>query len=138
VGAENDLWSLDIDLETKHYFWKEWRLKGAPKPRDCHTANFTNLGKTSDHFRGNLLVIFGGTDSEFGYLNEICVLNVDGLFSPKKLITLAMNCVIKNARAIIAQHHGFENFFSLVPEEIREHFSHQLVFLDQKYNEKKY
>jgi len=80
-------------------------------------------------------VTFGGTDPGFIYLNEISVLNVDGLWTPQKLTTLAMQCVIKNAKVIIAQHNGFEGFLSKIPQEIRDYIYHQLAFLYQKHPE---
>jgi len=140
VGAENDLWVLLVDLEAEEYYWKEYLLKDLPTPRDCHTATFTGaplneFSNISEHFRSNLLVTFGGTDPAFIYLNEISVLNVDGLWTPQKLTTLAMQCVIKNAKVIIAQHNGFEEFFSKIPQEIRDYIYHQLSFLHQKHTE---
>jgi len=129
MGAENDLWLLRIDIQSNDFEWTEYILKNPPIPRDCHSAVFTGCltNWNNGSFLENLIVIFGGTDVDFKYLNDFYILNLEGIIFPGKLFNLAIMSVIKNSKFLLQQK-GFDT----LPIDIRNSIHNQVTFLRLK------
>jgi len=74
-----------------------------------------------------MMVVFGGADPNFNYLDDINILNLEGLVYPSKLSTLATTVIIKNSKTL-SQDKGFET----LPLDIKNYINNQIAFLRLK------
>lgn len=87
TGAENDLWLLTLDLPSRTYFWTflgDNEIEG----RDCFTFNSLN----------GLGIIFGGCDEDYVPLNDLQVVDFDGLVGARSLVALSIESLLQYMR----------------------------------------